>query len=75
MGELPGRALMMDAARDLGSSRAGVVLANRRPEAAEPATAELRRQAVVGVRASVRSANDMAVAGRGVVSGVWVWWW
>lgn len=63
MGELPGKALMMEAARDLGSSRAGVVLANRRPEAAGAAATEPRRAAVDEVRARLLIANDMAVAG------------
>lgn len=63
MGELPGKALMIEAALDFGSSRAGVVLANRRPEAAEAAM-EPRRAAVDGaVRARVLIANDMAVTG------------
>lgn len=63
MGE-PGRLLMIEAALLFGSSREGVELANRRPEAAEGATAR-RRAAVVEARAAtVLSANDMAVAGR-----------
>jgi hypothetical protein len=60
MGE-PGRLLMIDAALFFGSSREGVELANRRPEAAEGATAR-RRAAVVDARAAtVLRANDMAV--------------
>lgn len=59
MGE-PGRLLMIEAARDFGSSRDEEELANRRPEAEDAAMEPRSAPVVLAERAMVRSANDMA---------------